>query len=63
MILLAVSAILWLATVVMIVAAFMRNDPELVGASTCCFIEISCMLAFAVWVLGFKRIAKEETQR
>ena len=48
--LLAVSAIVWLTTVVMIVAAFIRNDPALVGASAYCFIAASALLAFAVCV-------------
>ena len=48
--LLAVSAVMWMVTVVMIVEAFMRNDPALVGASAYCFIAASALLAFAVWV-------------
>ncbi len=48
--LLTFSAVLWITTVVMIVAAFIRNDPELVGASAYCFIAASALLTFAVWV-------------
>jgi hypothetical protein len=50
--LLAVSGVIWITTGVMIVAAFMRNDPALVGASAYCFIAASALLAFAGWVFN-----------
>ena len=58
----AISAILWLATVAMIVVAFVRNDPALVGASAYCFIAASALLAFAVWVIkaGIRAVNDDE---
>jgi hypothetical protein len=48
---LLIVSMLWAGTIVMIVAAFQRNDSLLVGASAMCFIAASLLLVFVVAAL------------